>query len=278
MELIVPVLRDVNLTIADSFQNGGHYPTSSLQKGLLMSTGTIDLAEEAVGFGLPVLKRGLRAFFPGEVRLETNHRNEILEITATFTLDLEERLAADGQSLINNRLLYLTKNFLAAIMRRIPPARRGLANISSALRKHYGWQTRYARSESRDQIRMIYLIKEQAGIAEIQLDAGEADLRDVTELIIMNEQGAGAFDRYRDSSCNDLSGDGIGLWDEVIPDHAGFISTTYQLAFSLSRIPGARLYRGREAVDSRLAWAGFGYSMPPTLRNFSYLVKIEKLP
>src|SRR5574339_242486 len=29
---------------------------------------------------------------------------------------------------------------------------------------------------------------------------------------------------------------------------------------------------------SRLAWAGFGYSFPPTTRKFSYTVRIEKLP
>ena len=31
------------------------------------------------------------------------------------------------------------------------------------------------------------------------------------------------------------------------------------MSFSLGQAPGARLYRGRELVGSRLAWAGFGY-------------------
>jgi hypothetical protein len=30
-------------------------------------------------------------------------------------------------------------------------------------------------------------------------------------------------------------------------------------------------------IDSRLAWAGFGYSLPPTTRRFTYTIRLEKL-
>jgi len=41
-------------------------------------------------------------------------------------------------------------------------------------------------------------------------------------------------------------------------------------------VKGARLFRGRELVSSRLAWAGFGYSFPPSIKRFVYELGIER--
>ena len=48
---------------------GGPYPTSGLQKGLLLLETGQELSSEGVGFGVPVLKRGPRAVFPGSAEL-----------------------------------------------------------------------------------------------------------------------------------------------------------------------------------------------------------------
>jgi len=100
----------------------------------------------------------------------------------------------------------------------------------------------------------------------------------ITEVIVMNEQGAHYFDQYHDSTGASLAGKEIGCWDEVAASEAGFASSNQRVAFTLPRVPGAQLFRGRELVGSRLAWAGFGYSFPPAISRFNYSVKIEVLP
>ena len=92
----------------------------------------------------------------------------------------------------------------------------------------------------------------------------------VTEVIVMNEQGAHYFDEYQDSSGNHLVGKEIGCWDEVSAEEATFSSSAQRIAFTVHAVPGARLFRGRELVGSRLAWAGFGYSFPPSVRRLRY--------
>ena len=77
------------------------------------------------------------------------------------------------------------------------------------------------------------------------------------------------FDRYRDTSGISLQGDEIGCWDEVNAEEAWFESSTRQIAFRLGQVKGARLFRGRELIGSRLAWAGFGYSFPPSIREIA---------
>ncbi len=81
-----------------------------------------------------------------------------------------------------------------------------------------------------------------------------------------------------DSSGVKLSDEQIGIWDEVTAEEAGFSSSAHGLAFSLQRLPGSRLFRGRERIDSRLAWSGFGYSIPASVRSFKCTVRIGVLP
>jgi hypothetical protein len=62
----------------------------------------------------------------------------------------------------------------------------------------------------------------------------------------------------------------------VTAANARFASTGRALAFSIAQTPGARLFRGRELVGSRLAWVGFGLSATPAASRLSYDVRIER--
>ena len=75
-----------------------------------------------------------------------------------------------------------------------------------------------------------------------------------------------------------LRGDAIGAWDAVTAASARFVSTAHGVAFFLAQVKGAKLRRGRELIGARLAWSGFGYSLPPTPGAFIYEVRIERLP
>jgi hypothetical protein len=99
----------------------------------------------------------------------------------------------------------------------------------------------------------------------------------ISEVIVMNEQGANTFDHYLDSAGNSLRGKEIGCWDEITAQEASFISSTHSVAFTLNQVTGAKLYRGRELIGARLAWSGFGYSFPTQFDHFRFQVKIGRI-
>ena len=149
--------------------------------------------------------------------------------------------------------------------------------LSSGLRRLFGWKTTYEKVEFSSLVDMTYTIDEQTGVLAIKADLANLSGDGITEVIVMNEQGANCFSQYRDSSGTCLEERQIGCWDEVTAGEASFVDTIQRVVFSLPRAPGVRLFRGREGIDSRLAWSGFGYSFAPAIEKFNCTVRIEKL-
>jgi len=276
MEISIPVSLGIDLKVADRLNRLDEYATSSLPKGFRMASDGNELVEEAVGFGFPVLKRGLQTLFPGKVELMFEQHGSAWSVRTVFHLNLVEKIHQAGSGSIENDLVYATKNSLAAAIRHFPPIRGLLTFFSSGLRKTFGWKTAYEQTDFCAEITMIHRI--QAGTGKVEVEMDTTDLpASVTEVIVMNEQGAHYFDQYLDSSGISLHGKKIGCWDLVTAQEASFISTSHRVTFRLNRVKGARLFRGRELVGSRLAWAGFGYSFPPSIKKFVYDLDIERL-
>ncbi len=236
------------------------------------------LAEEAVGFGFPVLKCGLQSLFPGSVKIDVTQPGPIWIFHAAYQLDLVERIRRRDSSRLKSRLFYSTKDVLAALLRHVPILRVSLTSISSAARKLFGWETSYEPAGFTAEVRLAYTLDPATGTLRVKLLPESRLPHTSTELVVMNEQGAHFFDRYEDSSGLRLSGKEIGCWDEVTAGRAGFISSTQGIRFSVEQAPAARLFRGRELVGSRLAWAGFGHVLPCPPNAFEYSLQIEKVP
>ena len=282
MDITIPLFSEICLKIGPVITNGEGYPTSRLQKGLILISNGRELAEEGVGFGVPVLKLGVKTIFPGEIELACLEEGSRQEIAAIFFMNLEERLIRQSLGSIKSRSLYWIKNHLADIYRRFPAARVPLTAISNTLRSSFGWQTTFEEAGCNYEVKVNYTIDSQAGAITVDVDAtgvpeDGAPKNGVTEVILMNEQGAHHFDTYSDSSGVLLRGEAIGSWEEVTAERASFLSSAQRLAFTLQQVDGARLFRGRELIGSRLAWSGFGYCLPPPSRRFSYTVGIERL-
>jgi hypothetical protein len=277
MEINIPLFQGISLKIGDPLPDKIIYPTTRLQRGFLLLDQGQDLAEEAVGFGVPMLKRGMQTIFPGDVALSWLRKGSTWEVTAQFKLNLLEKISRGGNETVGNKLFYAAKNFLAAIIRRFPLLRSLLTTLSSMLRQVFNWKTTYADEGYSARVQVNYIIEEQTGKTIVDIDVSGLP-PDITEVVVMNEQGAHAFDRYQDSSGNALQGDEIGCWDAVIAEEAWFESSACQVAFRLGQAKGARLFRGRELIGSRLAWAGFGYSFPPSIQRLRYEMRIERLP
>ncbi|MGE5123705.1 MAG: hypothetical protein ACM3H7_04250 [Acidobacteriaceae bacterium] len=253
------------------------YPTAKIRKGLVMVYEGQVLCEEAVGFGLPILKRGLQAIFPGEIELTPAINSLAYEVRARYRLNLEERIKKAGASTLQSPILYRCKNALAALMRRLPFMRTLLSGASSLLRSTLEWETTYEPTNESDFVTLIYAADPHRGIIRVTLESIEQRQPGVTEIIVMNEQGARFFERYQDAEGASLHGDEIGCWDEVKARQAKFICPALGLAFSLAQADHARLYRGRELIGARLAWAGFGYTLAPPQDHFSYEITVSKL-
>jgi hypothetical protein len=297
----VPIGARLVLEIGEEPGDAGEYPTARLQKGLLLVDAGVNLAEEGVGFGVPILKRGMRTVFPGRREVACRRDGSTWEVTATYEMDLVERLAkAHGgggprtpgpdERLVRSRALYAAKDALAALHRRFPALRRPLAATSTGVRRAFGWATTYEPTESCGAIAVTHIVRPVDGGAagggdgavetrvSVTVDLTGLTADDVTEVVVMNEQGARYFDRYEDSDGAELRGADIGTWDEVGAARASLVSTGHRVAFSLGQAPGARLFRGRELVGARLAWVGFGSSLPPTRGSFGYELTIERTP
>jgi hypothetical protein len=276
MGLNIPISPGISLNFGEPFPDQKDYPTARLQKGFILLDQGVELTEEAVGFGVPVVKRGLRSIFPGDVALTWLKEGSTWVVTAQFKLNLMEKISRGGNENVGNKPFYAVKDFLAEIIRRFPRFRSLLTSISSRLRQMFNWKTTYANGDVTTEMKVIYTVEEGSGKTLVDIDLSSLP-PDLTEVVMMNEQGAHAFDRYQDTSGNSLQGDEIGCWDEVNAQEAWFESSSRQIAFRLGQVNGVRLFRGRELIGSRLAWAGFGYTFPPSIRKLHYELKIENL-
>jgi hypothetical protein len=277
MEITLPKSSGISLKIAPDATRGNDYPTARLQKGLLLTHNGLDLSEEGVGFGVPLLKRGIKILYPGNIELVSSRNGTLEQVTAKFTLNLEEKVILPGFKSAQSNRLYPVKYLLAAIIRRWAPLRGFLTTLSNALRWMFGLKTVFEIAEFSSSLIMIYTIDRQAGALIVEVDTKNLSGNGITEVFVLNEQGARYFNVYRDSSGTLLRGEAIGCWDKVTAEQASFLSETHRLAFTLHQVKGATLYRGRELIGSRLAWSGFGYSFQPTIERFSYQVSIESL-
>jgi hypothetical protein len=256
---------------------GAPYPTARLCRGLLLLDGGVDLSEEGVGFAVPVVKRGRETVFAGALEVAELRFGPHPRLVAAYTLDLVERLSGADGGLVDRRGLYGAKDALAALHRRAPARRRPLTTAASVLRAGLGWTTVYERAASAGRIVVACEVDPARGVLAVDVDLAGLESH-VGEVVVMNEQGARCFDRYVEDGGAPRDASGLATWDTVRVRRAGFVSAARRVAFWAVRADGARLYRGRELVGSRLAWAGFGYSVPPALGHLRYEVAVERLP
>lgn len=277
MEITVPILTSLSLKLSDHAALGIEYPTAAIQKGFILFQDGKELAEEGIGFGVPILMHGLQTVFPGAIELIAQKTGPIYEVTVRFTLNLEEKIVRPGSGSVGLQYLYALKSSLAAMLRAFPPSRGLLTAASNLSRRIFGWATTFEAAAFSAVVDISYAIDTFSGTLSITVDTTKLPPDNNTEVIVMNEQGARHFDRYRDASGLLLHGKEIGCWDVVTAEWASFESQSHRLAFTLPQISGVKLFRGRELIGSRLAWSGFGYSFPSTRGRISYVIKIERL-
>jgi hypothetical protein len=277
MNIEIPMSNGIGLRITSETKLGEGYPTARIQKGLILLCDGQNLIEEAVGFGVPILKRGLQTIFPSIVELSLVEGSSPSRVNARYKMNLLEKIARSDGGIIQNPQVNAGKNLMAALIRSLPFMRGLLIRTSNLLRSTLGWETTYEPTNSFIEVTLTYTIDASTGSILVELVEQEDNPDGISEIILMNEQGAHYFDQYQDSDGIREIGYQIGIWDQVMASSATLASSSLQLSFSLSQANGARLYRGRELIGRRLAWSGFGYSFPPSLKHFRYEITIKRI-
>ena len=266
----IQALRDVYLrTLA---AGSGGFPASKIQKGLVLGLSDQDLSEEGVGFGLPVLKLGLESIFPGSWRMSAEKYHAFSLIKADFEMNLAARMAK-GNHVVNNHIFCLVKETFSKIHREHPRFRSRMSNLSDILRKNLGLEDVFCEIPFLGSVSVAYTIIGSRIDVELKIPT----ILGCTELIVLNEQGANWFNTYRDSDGLILKGNEIGSWDEIQANYASFIDPVDGLSFTLKRVEGARMFRGRELVAGRLAWSGLAYVLPPQREEFAYSIELDRI-
>jgi hypothetical protein len=250
----------------------GCFPTSRIQKGLVLELEDRDLSEEGVGFGMPVLKLGLQPVFPGSWRTSTREYNGLCLIEADFEMNLRARMLRRGK-IINNGLFCLAWENLSRIHREYPQFRKWISISSQALKKKFDLREEFSEEHALGYVRASYLISD----SRIDVELKFPKVGGCTELIVLNEQGANWFDTYQDSDGLILKGERIGSWNRIKATYASFIAPVNGIVFTLKRVEGARMFRGRELVTGSLAWSGLAYTLPPLTEKFAYSIELSRI-
>jgi hypothetical protein len=248
----------------------GFFPASRIQRSLVLEMGDKDLSEEGVGFGLPVIKRGLQAVFPGSWSLSAKLDNGFWLINADFEMNLIARMARKGK-IIDNGLFCQAWESFSKIHREYPQFRKFIAISSRILKKKLDLREAFTQEATLGFVRASYLISN----SRIDIEISFPKIDGCTELIILNEQGASWFNTYQDSNGLILKGERIGSWDQIEANNASFIDAADGLVFTLKRIEGAKMFRGRELVADSLAWAGLAYILPHWTERFAYSIELN---
>lgn len=255
------------------------YPSAHLQRGPTLVYRGVDLAEEGVGFGVPIVKLGRRTVFAGGADLidvETHASEDggpVIELA--YQLDREEGTALFANGRRHRQAppgLAVARDRLASAHRGHPAVRPLIDGVNACLRRMFNARTCYLRVPLVGVIRVRYGFTDAGRSMQVHAALDHLDDPAVTEIIFMNELGAHHFTRYHDSDGAILEGSAIGSWGEIIAHEATLSDPVRGLSFAVARVPDARLFRGRELAPGRLAWAGFAHVISPGVQTFTYRV------
>jgi len=239
--------------------------SSGLQKGLILFDGDNSLCGEGVGFGVPAVEYSDQTLFSTTGSIRSSGER----LCKMFQIDALQRKTWKKKHPINNRAYDTLQSVLAKTYRANKQTRRHL-NYLIRLQSQLGISLSHLRTESRGFVRIEHRLSGNEIL--IKVDSSGLINKNFRRLLVFNEQSAD-FDMYEDDS-GMLHKDGIGVWEQIDSRQASFRNSKSNVAFSVDNIQGTELYRGRELLKPRMDWAGFCYSIPPSLEHFEYAVRI----
>lgn len=270
--MIIAMDGGISLLVREPERDIENYPSCRIQKGLILVHDNIDLSEEGVGFGVPVLKFRQKTIFPGNGCITIRKEEDRTIVNIDYYLNLAEMIYVKGRR-IESGSFYKIAGSLSGLHREYPFSRKLLRWGSIVMRRAFAIETRFEETARAGSVRVEYNICTD-GIIHVSADLSAVKKERCTEVMIMNEQGADYFDTCCDSEGTLLTGNEIGSWSETSSNEVSFIDPHNNIAFTLSRVMESRMFFGRELLANRLAWSGLAYSLTPAKLNFAYDIRI----
>ena len=251
----------------------GNLEIARLHKGLILVQSGVELVEEGAGFGVPVARFKDKTFFSGSASLTLLEEGPPPVIQKSYVLDTVSVRSLRGGLRISDVFYHpLHRAFTRAYLSR--PGFRRLLNKVIETRRAVGVATGFVKAAPRGVVDVRYTFRE--GLIEV-----EADLSKVSEGcgegVMLNEQGASTFRRYRDDGGLDLLDDAMGAWDRIEASRGTLSDARGKLSFSVVKpSPSQVMYRGREKARDRLSWTGIALSLKPGT-SVKYAIRLERV-
>ncbi len=242
-----------------------------LQKGIILCFDSVEIVGEGAGFGVPIARYSDETYFSGTSTLKINKTGSGVVIQKEFLFDLVARNHFHDLKLENGKLqrqinaintLYQHSKPIAHITLKLKP-------ILNPLCAH----SYYVKVTPRGKAVATYKIKN--GKIHINICFSQLRRSGLQQLVVLNEQAAHFFRKYRDSKGLLLKDGAIGVWDPVDAASAVFSEPQNRCSFCLKAVEGAKMRRGREAAAGYLDWAGLDYELPPKTSGFTYDITVS---
>jgi hypothetical protein len=232
--------------------------TAELQKGLVLLKDGRELIEEGVGFGSPV---AVYSDGPHLSRmagcLVGDSEDGRVVITKSFVMNAVPRKRLGNGSFINPTLdKMVEKTFMGAYTRWI--SLRPILDAAIYGSWALGAKTQYVKTKSVGVINVNYTILTDG--VRVDADLNELNKNGLRTVMMLNEQGASFFRKYLDNRGLTLEDEKIGAWAEVVAEEATISDLSGELGFSLWKIEGTKMFRGRDKRGT-VSWAGLEYSI-----------------
>jgi hypothetical protein len=244
---------------------------AALQKGLILVVNGKELVEEGAGFGVPIAKYSDTTIFSRNANLYVEEQDEnVTVIKKVFFLDSVSKKRVHGAS-INNRIYSVFhKTFERAYLNR--ENMRSIFDWIMRLRKSFGIETHFVNVSQRGKVTVRYHCYPDH--IKIYSDFSEVDMTDCQEILILNEQGATFFRKFKNGSLV-LLDKKIGAWTRVDAEVAKFSDLEDHISFSIGKRENAIMCCGWEQVKDRFSWAGITFSLSPKTMGFNYTIQLK---
>jgi hypothetical protein len=136
----------------------------------------------------------------------------------------------------------------------------------------FGVKSIFIKSRHKGTVVVTYVIDRNRIL--VKLDLNMLERTNLGKVFVLNEQGAHFFRTYSDSEGLKLIDKEIGVWNDVTAQSARITNKHDEIGFSLKKIDGVMLRRGRELMEGSLNWIGLDYELDPEHSQFEYEIEL----